>query len=260
GGRGWTPDSPPHEGWNRATRHYRVSSCRYSDMARDLPGGAGYWNRFSGPPGLSDPGRSEFRGERWESHAKVFERGDDPLGDIQVPEPLSVGRHHVPRRPLRAGLGDCFLVGFHVNGPSQPLLEVGLPELPVLAGVVEPFLQPSPLFSSADVQEKLEDGRPLLSEHPLEIVNLPVPSLPDGFRDEAVDPGDEDVLVVTSIEKDHLAPCREVGMDPPKEVVVELFHRGRLERHHAYALRIDPFEHAPDRSVLSGGVDPLKHH
>ena len=65
---------------------------------------------------------------------------------------------------------------------------------------------------------------------------------------------------MTPIEENHLTQRRELGVDPPQIVVVELFHRRCLERHDAHALRIDSLEHSSNGPVLSGRVDPLKDH
>ena len=47
-------------------------------------------------------------------------------------------------------------------------------------------------------------------------------------------------------------------MDPPEEVVRELFRGRLLERTHADALRVDALEDVPDHAVLPARIHPLE--
>ena len=74
---------------------------------------------------------------RRELRIHLLECVDEQLCDRDGAHPLAVGRHHVPRRPLRRGLGDRLLVGLLVPIPQGAVVEVRAPELPVLLGIVD---------------------------------------------------------------------------------------------------------------------------
>ena len=65
------------------------------------------------------------------------------------------------------------------SSQSFAVVEVAEPELPLLLGVVEPLLEPLALLVPRDVQEDLDDRRPLVDEHALELADVLVPPAPD---------------------------------------------------------------------------------
>ena len=79
-------------------------------------------------------------------------------------------------------------------------VEVVAPELPPLLGVVDPLLETGALLVAGDVEEHLEDRRPLVDEHPLEGADVLVPAPPDVLRRELAHAHGHDVLVVRAVE------------------------------------------------------------
>ena len=74
-----------------------------------------------------------------------------------------------------------------------------------------------------------------------------------------MDPDDEDVLVVRSVEDRDLARPRGLLVDAPQVVVGQLLLGGPLERRHLHALRVDLVEHVADGAVLAARVGGLDH-
>ena len=97
------------------------------------------------------------------------------------------------------------LVRGDVVVPVLPLLEVAETELPALRRVVEARLEPLALLVLVDVQEELDDRRPLVRERLLERVDLVVALRPDLLGHEVVDADDQHVLVVRPVEDADLA-------------------------------------------------------
>jgi len=133
---------------------------------------------------------------------------DDDARDQQVAKPLVIGGNDEPRRVLGAATRECFFVAGDVFVPEAALLVVGLADLPVLAGVVEPLFETLQLLFFGDVQEELENLRAVRGQVALEIVDLIVAARPDGFRDEVVHADDENILVMRAVEDDHFAAGR----------------------------------------------------
>jgi len=115
------------------------------------------------------------------------------------------------------------------------------------------------LFVLGDVEEALHYRRPGLGEELLEGVDVAVAGAPDGLRDELVDAGHEDVLVVGAIEDRELAACRRMRVHPPQEVVAERLPARLLEGRDLGPERVQAAEDVRDGPVLAGGVDPLQH-
>src|SRR5262249_18609206 len=94
------------------------------------------------------------------------------LGDHQVAVPLVVGRHDVPRRPLRVAQRERVVVRGAVGAPLGTRIEIGLGELPVALGIAQALGDARALLFFADVEIELEDARPAVDEHALELVDL----------------------------------------------------------------------------------------
>ena len=90
-----------------------------------------------------------------------------------------------------------------------------------------------------DVQEELDDGRAVVGEHALEVVDLLVAALAPLLAIQLVHPHDQHVLVMAAVEDHDLALRAAPAVDAPEEVVFELLAVGRLEARHPHALRID---------------------
>jgi hypothetical protein len=183
--------------------------------------------------------------------------GED-VGDCQIAEPIPVGRDDVPRRLGRRAARQGILVSGDVSVPARPLFEIAEPELPALLRIVEPGLEALALFVAVDVEEELEDRRSFLAEQALEGVDLVVAARPDSLRGDVMDPDDEDVLVVRSIEDGDLALAGRSLVHAPEEVVSRLDRCGHLERRDHATHRVERAHHVLDRAVLARRIDPLE--
>src|SRR5206468_5817624 len=72
----------------------------------------------------------------------LFERRHDVPGHDQIPVPLLVRRHDVPRRTAGVAAMDGVLIGRHVVVPPFTVLPVDRVELPGAPGILEALLQP----------------------------------------------------------------------------------------------------------------------
>ena len=73
------------------------------------------------------------------------------------------------------------LEGGHVIVPKASLLVVGLADLPVLGGIVQPLLEAPELLVLADVQVELENMRIVLDKALFKVVDTVVALGPDFF-------------------------------------------------------------------------------
>src|SRR5581483_2936634 len=185
-------------------------------------------------------------------------RLDEQRRHVHVADPVVVGGHDVPRRPVGGRLPDHLLVGLHELVPACAVVEISAAELPRLLGVLEPVAQPLALLFARHVQEDLDDRRSLVDEHALELPDLVRTTAPDLFRCELVHAHGDDVLVVRPVEDPDLAAARRLEMDAPEVVVREIDGRRLLERDDPAALRVHAREDAPDRAVLPRRVEPLQ--
>ncbi len=92
----------------------------------------------------------------------------------------------------------------------------------------------------------------------LEGVDLVVPVLPDGLRDELVDAHDQDVLVVRPVEDADAPLARRGRVDAPEVVVAQLLLRRDAEAGDPGALRVERADHLPDEPILAAGVERLE--
>jgi len=129
----------------------------------------------------------------------------------------------------------------------------------VLVRVLQAGDQPPPLLLERDVEHDLEEADAAARQLGLEAVDLRVAALDHVVRCEAVDAGDQDVLVVRAVEDAEQARPGRGATDAPEEVVAELLGRRRLERLDADALGVEPAHHVLDGPVLAAGVHALEH-
>lgn len=85
----------------------------------------------------------------------------------------------------------------------------------MLFGVVATRLEAFPLFVSIDVQIELENRCSFFREHPFEIVDLGVTTLPDLAWDQFADPSNSDILIVAAVKDDDFTLAGHVPMDSP---------------------------------------------
>ncbi|MPM82523.1 hypothetical protein SDC9_129584 [bioreactor metagenome] len=180
-------------------------------------------------------------------------------GHHQIAVGLGVGGHNGPGRPWRVRGSQQPAVGLLVVVPLGAHLEVVLVELPVLAGVVQPLLQPLALFVLADVQHELDDHRAGLAEHALEVVDLRIALGLLLGREPAVDHGHQHILVLAAVEEHDLARTRHLLVNAPQVVVGLLHVGGRLPAHGAHAQRRHATEDSAQRAVLAGCVHALQY-
>src|SRR5712692_9008105 len=96
-------------------------------------------------------------------------------------------------------------------------------ELPPLGRIIQALLQPFPLLILVDMEIKLQNSRVLFREYPLEIVDLPVPMIPDLLGNEFVNSLDENALVVAPVEDRKFSLPRHLLVFSPQETMIELF-------------------------------------
>ena len=154
------------------------------------------------------------------------------VGHRDVPHPLVVGRHDVPRRPVGGGGGDRLVVAPLVVVPLAPGVEVAALELPVLLGIVDARLEPLPAAPPSRC-----GGTPSRSIVPSSV------SMRSNSRmwrtaarhclvvDHADDPGRDHVLVVRAVHHAEDPPRRARLVDAPQVVVGQVARRRRLEVH-----------------------------
>src|SRR5581483_6947490 len=114
------------------------------------------------------------------------------------------------------------------------------------------------LLVPREVEEELEDGRPLLDEHALPIVDLAVAALALALRDEVVDADDDHVLVVAPVEDRDLALRGDALVDAPEVVVVELDLGRLLEGRDVDPHGVHALEDVAYDAVFPGGVHALE--
>ena len=129
----------------------------------------------------------------------------------------------------------------------------------MLRGIVQPLLEPASLLVPADVQEELHDDDAVLGQQLLEPVDLVVAARPHVLGHQLAHARDQHVLVVRSVEDGDVSSRRHGAVHAPQEIVVRLLRRGRLERRHAAALRIEAPHDVTNRSIFTRGVHPLEH-
>src|SRR5208337_2974654 len=163
-----------------------------------------------------------LRVDLWIGEVELLDRLDDRRGDDKTGEPLVVGRHHVPRRVLGGRGPNRLLERIHVVVPELALMHVGRGKLPVLIGLFEALHEALLLFLAREVEEELEDDRPLPGEVVLEVRDVGEALVPDAFAEERrgkllplqdllVHPHDENLFVVRSVEDADLSALGEMS-------------------------------------------------
>jgi hypothetical protein len=154
---------------------------------------------------------------------------------------LVIGWHDVPGCPRCRRRSDRRLVGVHIVVEIRPLRQVGCRELPVLGRVVEPFEEPPLLLVLRDMEEKLDEVCSVTLEVMFERVDVLVPLLPKllpacrvGWEvlfgeDVGMDAGDEDLLIVGTVEDPDPPSSRKRLFAPPQEVMTQFVGRGSFE-------------------------------
>src|SRR5262249_37067524 len=99
--------------------------------------------------------RGDIHLRRRELQPHLLQRVRDDLRDGEIAKPLVVGRDDVPGRVLRARLLHGVLERLDVGGPELALGVVGLADLPVAPGVLEPLVEAGELLLRADMEVEL---------------------------------------------------------------------------------------------------------
>jgi len=176
----------------------------------------------------------------------------------KVAEPLVVRRNDIPGRSLRAGQGHGVLIRIHVLRPQLALGIVAVTDLPIPRRIVESLGEAGQLLLRADVEVELQDARAVCHQHLLEVVDQVVAFRPHRMRDELVHAHHQDILVMRTVEDNHLAFARRAEVGAPEKVVRGFLLAGLLESEHRRALRVHPAEHVPDDPIFAGRVERLQ--
>ena len=133
----------------------------------------------------------------------------------------------------------------------------------------EPLEETFALFVFRQVQEELENDRAIAGQVAFEGVDIGEAVGPEiivdlgigdalGFDQLRMDPDDEYVLIVRTVEDTNPPAFGYRSGISPKEVMVELLGRGMLEAVDLAALRVNARHHMLDRPVLTRGIHRLK--
>src|SRR5215468_9584205 len=174
-----------------------------------------------------------FRVDLRVGEIELLHRFHNRRGDHQPCKPLLVGWHHEPRRVLRCGGANRFLVCAHVVAPELTFVYIRSREFPVLLGSIEALHKALLLFLARQQQEKLEDNDSLTSEVMLEVRDISEPLvpyvLPDKrlgylllFQDLLVHAQNQDLLVIGAVEYPDPPPLWQRLAIAPHEVVIEI--------------------------------------
>ncbi len=112
------------------------------------------------------------------THIKTLQRLNQRSTNHQIPVPLPIRWHDVPRSPLCAGFAERIRIGRSVVSPKLALFEVANIELPLLVGLIPARLQALALLILADVQEKLQNRCSLFSQQLFERIDMITAPLP----------------------------------------------------------------------------------
>ena len=136
------------------------------------------------------------KGYRWMTFRSLF--GDVPLrvqrfrrlpmsgptGGPKSFSALALEGGVAPRRLFRRSGADGLLERVHVVVPELALVHVGRRRLPVLLGPLKPLQEAPLLFLTREVQDELEDDRPLPGEVILEMRDVRETLVPNLFANE----------------------------------------------------------------------------
>ena len=119
-------------------------------------------------------------------HVQALHRLDDDARDDESRVVLVIGRHHVPRRGLRAGSAQTVLVNLDVLVPELSLAEVGLTEFPILVRLIDPCQKAFSLLLLREMEVEFEDTGSVALEVILQVDDETVPPLPNCFATDKI--------------------------------------------------------------------------
>ena len=128
----------------------------------------------------------------------------------------------------------------------------------MLAGVVEPRLQPLLLLVRADVEVDLDDAGGVACQQFLEVADVLQPPLGCLVVDHVVDAGDEHVFVLAAVEDADIALGGRFLVDAPQEIVAEFLGAGLLEAGDLHARWVEGADDLFDGPVLARRVARLQ--
>src|SRR5271166_4461992 len=121
------------------------------------------------------------------------------------------------------------------------------------------------------MQKEFDDARAVAIEMALEVHDRAIARLPERLfaaagatrqalrrEDFRMNPDDQHLLVIRTVEDADLAALRQIAGGAPQEVVLELDRARMLVAEHLAALRIDPRHHVCDDAILAGRIHGLK--
>src|ERR1700722_11556973 len=163
---------------------------------------------------------------------------DDDARNGQIAEPLVIGWNDEPGRMLGAAARKRVFIGGHVVFPVDPLLIIGLADLPLFARVVEALLEALQLLLFRNVQIELENVGLVRNQILLEFVDQFIAPRPDIFWDEIVNANDKNILVVRTVEYYDFAASRRGLVRAPQKIMRSLLGGRLFERRNAATLRV----------------------
>src|SRR6476660_2889853 len=122
-----------------------------------------------------------LRVDRRVSEIKFLDRFHNGRGDKKSGKPFVISWHHVPRCAVGRRSPNCFLECLHVVAPKLALLNVRGREFPVFVWSVEALHEALLLLLARQVQEELENDRPLPREIILEVRDVAEPFAPNAL-------------------------------------------------------------------------------
>ena len=133
-------------------------------------------------------------------------------------------------------------------------------QFPVLQWVVCAIVESTELFLVGDVQPELDDSDVGVEQHALEFDDFSGRSLDRLFVDDGLGPFYQEPSVPGTIEDRHLTNAGQNLLEPPEEVVAELFFGRRTDRHDPDLARVDARRETTNGPSLTRGVEAFEDH
>src|SRR5262249_12036145 len=139
---------------------------------------------------------------------------------------------------------------FHVVLPQAPLSHIRSAELPVLAGIVQALQEALALLALRNVQKKFDGPRAVPMQMLFQVRNRTIAVLPEilvlsqlfrqslGLQDLGVNPNDQNLFVIRTVEDTDAAALGQAQCGAPEEVMFQFFGAGMLKAEDLAALRV----------------------
>jgi len=152
-------------------------------------------------------------------------------------EPLVIGRHDIPGRPLSTCVVEHVFVSVDIVVPECPLFHIGCGELPVLLRHHRSLHETLLLGLFGHIEEYLGDNDSVVNQVLLEVVNLLEAPPPDTLifhrgrellagEELGMNAHDQDFFIIGTVENPDAAARRQ-GLEIAPQIIVVLFLTGR---------------------------------